>query len=130
MVAFAEATDLERRWRSLSTAEKASATVLLEDASVAIRAECLDAGIDADDLPADLTRMVACAIVKRSMQAATSEVGDGVTAYSTGTGPFTESLTFANPTGELYLTKAEKKRLGILRAKGRAFTVDTSRRST
>lgn len=128
MVAFAEVSDLERRWRPLSDSEKSTAAALLEDASEIVRADCSDAGVNADAIAAARTRMVVCAIVKRAMHAAASEVADGVTTFSSGTGPFTESLTFANPTGDLYLTKAEKRRLGI--GKARAFTVDTTRAST
>ena len=127
MVAFAEVSELEQRWRTLSDAEKVTATVLLEDASEIVRAECEEVGRNADDLPAARTRMVVCAIVKRSMQAAAAVPVDGVTAYSNGTGPFTESFTYANPTGDLYLTKQDRRRLGI--GKPRAFTVDTSARA-
>ena len=127
MVAFADLTDLEARWRALSTAEQATATVLLEDASEDVRVACEEKGVNADTLPAARTRLVVCAMVKRAMQAAASVPAEGVTAYSSGTGPFTDSFTFANPTGDLYLTKQDRRRLGILKPK--AFSIDTSIRA-
>lgn len=130
--AFATTEELAARWRPLSTSEKATAAVLLGDASAMIRAEC--PGIDARLVPVPpatepeldpaIPRMVVCAVVKRAMLASAASDGAPVTAVQQTAGPFSQSLTMANPTGDLYLTKAEKRMLGC--GAQTAFTVDTT----
>jgi len=111
MAAFAEVSDLEARWRTLSATERSRATVLLDDASAIIRTEAkgIDARIDSGDLDAGVPKAIVCAMVKAAM----SNDLEGVTQQSETKGPFTESFTFANPSGDLYLTKAQKRLLGI-----------------
>lgn len=106
MAAFAVYGDLEARWRPLSASEQTTATTLLDDASAIIRAEVPGA----DDIDPALTKLVACAMVKRAMIAADS---DGVTSQMDVAGPFTQQKAFANPLGNLYLTKQDKRLLGI-----------------
>ena len=124
--AFATATDVESRWRPLSVAEKATATTLLGDASAILRAECSD--VDArlaatpPTLDADIPKMIVCAMVKRAMLAGVDV--EGVTATQQTAGPFSQSLTYSNPMGNLYLTKAERRLLGC--GGQRAFSVDMS----
>lgn len=124
MVAFAEVSDLEARWRPLSTEERARAAVLLEDASSMLRVELpeIDARLDAvpPTLDAGIPRMIVCKMVQRAMQSG----GDGaVSAVQQTAGPFSQSTSYANPQGDLYLTKAERKMLGLGRAS--AFSIDT-----
>lgn len=123
MVAFAEVSDLEARWRPLVGPESTTAGVLLGDASAMIRAECpdIDARLEAVPPLVDegIPRMVACAMVKRAMLASGLE---GVSSGMDVAGPFTQQRSFANPMGNLYLTKAERKLLGCSQQK--AFTVD------
>lgn len=114
--AFATVDDLAARWRVLSDSERRQAETLLDDASDLIRAECptyVDAG-------RSTLKRITCAIVKRAMLAG----GDaaGISQSSQTAGPFTESLTYANPAGELYLTNAERTSLGLKRQ--RAFSVE------
>lgn len=122
--AFATATDLAARWRPLSTAEQAQAGVLLGDASAILRAECPDVDARTTALPPtldpDIPKMVACAMVKRAMIAGAD--AEGVTAHQQTAGPFSQSLTYSNPMGNLYLTKAERRLLGC--GGQRAFSVD------
>lgn len=119
---FATSADLEARWRPLSAAEETRATVLLGDASAIIRS--LSPGIDdaifADDVDPDVPKAIVCAMVKRVMQGPSDL--DGVTQQQQSAGPFSQGVSFANPSGDLYLTKFEKKRLGI--GAQRAFMVD------
>lgn len=114
--AFATVDDLAARWRVLSDSERRQAETLLDDASDLIRTECPRYST------ANLTTLkrITCAIVKRAMLAG----GDaaGISQSSQTAGPFTESLTYANPAGDLYLTNAEKTSLGLKRQ--RAFTVE------
>lgn len=124
MAAFAEVSDLEARWRPLSIAEDATAEVLLLDAASMIRAECpdIDGRLEADPptLDPNIPLMVSCAMVKRAMLAGTGS--DAVSQTSQTAGPFSQQVTYANPMGNLYLTKAERKLLGCSQQK--AFMVD------
>jgi len=115
MTAFAEVSDLEARWRPLSTAEQATAGALLDDASVIIRAEVAGA----DEIAPEITRLVACAMVKRAM--VTSNV-EGFSQVQNTAGPFQHGGTLANPMGNLYLSKQDRKILG---SSGQvAFSID------
>jgi len=118
---FASSDDLAKRWRPLTETEKTTAEVLLQDASVEVRSALKRAGIDttADDFDTDAAKIVVCGMVKRSMIA--GDNSPGVTTAQETTGPFSRSFTYANPTGDLYMTKREKQLLGIgLQA---AFTI-------
>ena len=123
--AFATASELAARWRPLTPAEQATAGTLLSDASLVIRAECPDVDARTTALPPtldpDILKMVACAMVKRAMIAGAD--AEGVTAQQQTAGPFSQSLTYSNPMGNLYLTKAEKRLLGC--GAQAAFTVAT-----
>ncbi|MCG7284967.1 phage Gp19/Gp15/Gp42 family protein [Cellulomonas sp. ACRRI] len=124
---FATPEDLTQSWRSLTSDEANRATMLLRFASAMIRVECpgIDAKITtvppatAPELDPDIPRMVACAMVKRAMIVGTE--AEGVNAEQQTAGPFAKSLTFSNPMGNLYLTKAEKRLLGC--GAQTAFTV-------
>lgn len=103
---FATITDLEQRWHELTTDERKRATALLEDASDLIRQTCpawSSAGTAA-------LRRVTCAAVRRAM--ASGGEGDGWTQRSQTAGSFSESVTYANPTGDLYLRRDEIESLG------------------
>lgn len=110
---FATSTELAAGWRPLSSDEQARADVLLARASrlVRTRRKGIDALIAAGGMDADLVTDVVCAMVKRVMQGPADL--DGVASRSEAGGPFSQSVTFANPSGDLYLTKAEKVSLGI-----------------
>ncbi|WIE65950.1 Gp19/Gp15/Gp42 family protein [Curtobacterium sp. MCLR17_036] len=109
---FASPDDLAKRWRPLTDAEKTTAEVLLEDASIEVRAALKRAGIDTtDDFDTDAAKVVVCGMVKRSMIA--GDTAAGVTTAQETTGPFSRSFTYANPTGDLYMTKRERQMLGI-----------------
>lgn len=109
-MAFATVDDLVARWRRLDDEESARASTLLADAAAIIEAEGVDAS-EPDEATAALLKMVSCEMVKRAMQASPAQ--PAATQGSVTVGPFSESFTYANPTGDLYLTKAEKRRLGI-----------------
>lgn len=128
MTAFATHAELAARWRPLSSDERERATVLIQDASDEIRQRFpdIDARIEAySDNPATginprLVARVCCAMVKRALTGGVEF--DGVSSYQEATGPFSESVTFQNPNGDLYLTKAERKLLGV--SPRQAFTID------
>lgn len=112
MTAYATVDQLQARWRPLTPEETDKAEVLLEDASVQIRSEIpdlksrIEAG-DADLLSAVIR--VECAMVKRAM--ASGDDGIGVTSTQETQGPFSHTLQYSNPMGDLYLTKAERRLL-------------------
>ena len=110
---FAITSDLEARWRPLTTAEFARATTLLLDASQMILDEDKRHVLDTlTDATSTHTRIV-CKMVERAIG---SDVeAPAVTQFSQTTGPFTEMRTFAGPSGDLYLTKAERRQLGFTR---------------
>lgn len=112
---FATVEDLEARWHSLTTVEKTQASALLADATDVIKAACPGW----ESLPPERLARVACQMVKRAML---SGEYAGVTQRSETDGPFTDSYTFSNPDGDLYLTKSEWQTLGLVGQ--RAFAVD------
>lgn len=129
---FATTTDLEQYWRPLSSdAETVRAATLLAYASRRMRVAAKAQGRDLD---ADLVlgrldlldvQMVACSIAQRSMTSGASL--PGVTQQQETMGPFSQSMTFANPMGNLYLARDDYLQLGLRPVKGAfrsAFAVD------
>jgi hypothetical protein len=112
-MAYADVSDLEARWRTLTDDEQARAAVLLDDASAMLAA--LVTVDDTDEQQAALLKIVTCNMVQRAMSVASDDGVDlyGVTQQSMTAVGFTRQLSYANPTGDLYITKAEKKMLRI-----------------
>jgi len=109
-MALAEVSDLEARWHSLSQTEQQRAEVLLDDASAMLEA-LVDIDV-ADSAQLRRLNMVCCNMVIRAMSA--TEVDSyGASNMSMTAGPYTQSWTYANPSGDMYITKAEKRMLGI-----------------
>mgnify|MGYP003313527634 CR=1 FL=1 len=72
-------------------------------------AMCLDV---ADENQVHLVNTVCCNMVIRAMSA--TEVDSyGASGMSMTAGPYTQSWTYSNPTGDMYITKFEKRLLGI-----------------
>lgn len=129
MPPFADVEDLESRWRPITVAgERDRAEELIGDASAMIRVELPD--IDrritvqppatAPVMDSRIPLLVVCAMVRRAM--AGSDLGADVSQLGQTAGPFSQQVTFANPSGDLYLTKKDRKMLGIGRQ--RAGSVD------
>lgn len=117
---YATVNDLEARWRPLASDESSRAEVLLEDAAVRLDAACPPSDPPTvQELAA--RKIVSCEMVKRAMASGTAGAGVGITSIQQGAGPYQETLQFANPTGDLYLTKADRKLLGC--GAQEAFTV-------
>ena len=104
-MAYATVSDLEARWRPLAQSEQAVASALLDDAAVLIDSH----GEPKSD---DAAKVVSCMAVRRSMSAAESDAF-GVTQASMTAGSYQQQLTYANPGGDLYLTKQERAMLGF-----------------
>ena len=109
-MAYAEVSDIEARWRSLSDDEKSRAGVLIEDAS-AMLAALVD--VDANDQQqAELLNTVCCNMVIRAMAQSNMDTF-GVSQSAITAGPYTQSFSYSNPSGDMYLTKLEKKLLKV-----------------
>lgn len=110
MAAYATVEDVEARWRTLTSDEEARAETLLDDAAVILNG--LVTVDTSDESQAAALLMVSCNMVIRAMVASGS-AAYGVDQLSATMGPFGQTAHFANPNGDMYLTKAEKKLLGI-----------------
>lgn len=105
-MAYATVEELQAGFRTLNEDEVAIATALLEEAEIIIDSFNSDADLDAKGL-------VSCRMVRRS-------IGDGTvypmgaTQGSMSAGGYTQSWTIGSggASGELYLSKLEKKLLG------------------
>lgn len=125
-VAFATLADLEARWHEVSEADQSKAQAALYDATALIQDECERAGVDTADIRPITLTTVCCAMVIRKMT--TDDDHLGVSNSQQTAGSFSESFTYSNPMGDLYLTTAERKRLGL--RKQRAFAYDSDAAST
>ena len=106
-MAYASHADIEARWRELSATEEAQADTLCADASAII-----DSLVTVGDDKLELAKVVVCNMVIRAMSAAQSD-NFGLSQGSMTAGPYTQSWTYANPSGDMYLTKMEKRLLGV-----------------
>lgn len=93
---------------------------ILKDATREIMSELDSAGIsyaDPSEKWAD-TLMQACrSMANRAVSQDDSEVPIGATQLSQGVGEFQHSFSFRNPYGEVYISQAERKLLGLKRGK-------------
>jgi hypothetical protein len=109
MATYATVADVEARWRPLSASETTLAETLLGDAAV-----MLDSMVDTTDPDERLSKaltIVSANMVIRSLMATTSD-SFGVSQTSIAGGPYSQTYTYSNPTGDLYVTRQEKKMLG------------------
>lgn len=103
---FAEVSDLEARWHALTGDERAKAEALIADACDLIVTTCPNWRTAS----AQTLKRITCAVVKRAMLARDDMTG--VTQGTQTAGSYSESFTFSNPSGDLYLTASEKESLG------------------
>ena len=113
---FANVKDVEARWHPLTEAERERCKTLIGDATQIIKDECPRW----ETASPRTRRMIVVAMVKRAMN--TDDQKLGVTNSQQTAGSFSESFTYSNPMGDLYLTKAERNRLGS--GRGKAFHLD------
>ena len=114
MTAYATLEDLQSRWRQLSADEQQRATTLLSDAAVKIALACKQSGVAidaADELQSEALKSRNCEMVKRAMMSPIDM--PPVSSFAQTAGSYSESQTYVNPTGDLYMTMGEKKMLGI-----------------
>ena len=109
-MAYATIDDLQARYGEVDADLLDRAEALLEDAATILEARVR---VDiSDQAQMGRLRLVSCAMVNRALQAAASDAY-GMSNATYTMGPVTQSATFANPSGDLYLTKGERDLLGI-----------------
>lgn len=112
MGGFACVEDYEARYGEVEDAARME--TLLDDASAFIAAQPGFRPLGPDDCGSDLQQLnlvrVTCSVVHRSLSA-----GDlaGLSSYSEGGVGYTASVNVYNPGEDFYLTKAERRALGI-----------------
>ena len=109
-MAYATLEDLEVRWRALSAQERVRATALLDDAAVELDALAAPPGELTPD-QAGARKTVSCRMVIRAMKTPPEE--PAVARLQTTVGQAGQSVIYANPSGGLYLTGAERRLLGV-----------------
>jgi hypothetical protein len=102
---FATADDLRNRWPSLPATADDQADQLLADASLYLRTQYPGIG-DQADTDSDLAAVLAI-VVSNMVKRAMLSITPGVSQESTNTGPYSHSVTYSNPDGNLFLSAAE-----------------------
>ena len=98
----------------MSADEQQRATTLLSDAAVKIALACKQSGVAidaADELQSEAFKSINCEMVKRAMLSPIDM--PPMSSFAQTAGSYSESQTYVNPTGDLYMTLGEKKMLGI-----------------
>lgn len=107
-MAYATLEDIEARRGALDPDDREKAAALLDDAAVILDALVV---IDGSEEQETLLNLVSCNMVIRALS--TTPDAYGVSSLSTTAGVYSESLQYSNPSGDMYLTKLEKRLLGI-----------------
>lgn len=105
MKAYATVEQLAAAWTGYEPGMEGVARSALSFASAAISSMLGGRSVDPD-----LLRGVTCRVVARMLQS--TELG-GVTQESWTASPYGGSVSYANPTGDIYLTAFERRLLGI-----------------
>ena len=108
MTPVATVEDYEARYGKVDDEERISK--LLQDATNIIASQPGFCDKNRDDTWWGVLETVTCAMVHRSMMAGSYA---GLSSVSQGAGGYTASVGGYNPGGDLYLTRNEKKALGI-----------------
>ena len=108
-MSFATISDYEAKYGSVGDEDALQAW--LDDATVYLTA-LLGGSLDPEDAVQASLLMTVCRDMTHRAYASVAP-GYGVTSYSQGANGFNESMSYANATGDLYLTKAERLLLGI-----------------
>lgn len=114
MEAFATTEDYKVRYGAVD--DEAQLKVLLQDAtayllSLYFAEYAQEYEKDAHPIFDLNAPAVCCAMVSRTLN--TPDGMDGVSTMSQSADIYSASYTFANPTGDFYLTKSDKERLGM-----------------
>lgn len=108
MSAYASVTDVESGFRELNTDEKVICTGLLSEASLIVDAYNSEAKLD-------IKKLVVCRMVRRAIGSGQADAFPlGATQGTVSAMGYSQSWTVSGggTSGELYITKMEKKLLG------------------
>lgn len=105
MEPFATVDDLAAAWLGYDRDKEGAARAALSFISAALRTMC-----DTANIENDILKGVTCRVAIRMLK---SGDGAGVSQESWTASPFGGSVSYANPTGDIYLTAFEKTLLGI-----------------
>lgn len=111
---FATEDDLLVRCPDLDGMQGGRGAALLADAAAFIASRMKRAGvaIDADDeVQAANLKSVCVSMARRA--ASREGILAGTSQMTTTAGPYSETLAFSNPQGDLYMTSAERALLGL-----------------
>lgn len=109
-MAYADVTDIEVRLGRTFTADETIQVQALLDGASAVLDKLVD--VDGSAEQADLLQFVCTNMVCRAVSAQGMDVL-GASQASITAGAYTQSYSFATPSGDMYLTKLEKRLLGI-----------------
>lgn len=105
-MAYATYEDVEAGFRELDADEREQCTALLDEAAVIIDAYENSAGANAK-------KVVSCRMVRRAIGDGSSQVPMGASQGTMSAGGYSQSWTLGSgSSGELYLSRLEKKLLG------------------
>ena len=110
MTPYATIADLRAKY-NLNPSQEAVAETYLEDASILIRDMLAAEGKSVEDYLDDTVTKITRDVAYRGLSAV--QDGSIVSQYTQSAVGYSETFTFSNPQGDLYLTKLEKKQLGI-----------------
>lgn len=105
--AFASVDDVQAVCPSYSETQRDRAEKLLALVSAFLRQKC-----DWQNIDGDVLKLVTCQVISRVLQVG-SETPIGAKSEMWQAAPFMNSVSYANPTGDIYLTSFEKDLLGI-----------------
>ncbi|POH58269.1 hypothetical protein [Arthrobacter glacialis] len=125
MDALATLAELKKHWPSLPAEQEADAEQKLIEASIIVRGLYpVDARIASGALDPATAAYVVCDMVKTAMDIDETDVPADVTQLSFGAGGFTQSATFKDRDGKLFLTKLHRQLLSGGGSRNRkAFTI-------
>lgn len=116
---YLDVTDMIVLWRPMTPEEIERAEALIPIVCASLRTEAKKVNMDLDELVAadeDLSivaKSVVCDVVARSLMTSTNQ--EPTTQFSMSAGGYSQSGTFLNAGGGLFIKKSELARLGIRR---------------
>lgn len=129
MEPFASAADYRALYDTDMTDERLQA--LLDMATRKIAKQVTDAGIDIEDADEDYQALlsdVCIDVVHRATGTGMDNVPFGATQFGETTGSVTWNYSMANPYGDLFLSRENKRDLGIGKSRGRMLQPACGRR--
>lgn len=129
MADYATLADFIKHWPGLTPGREAEAEQKLHEASIEVRAlyPDVDQRITDGQQDADIPRLVVTRMVKRSMDSPLDDGLAGVGSTTSTTGPFSQTLSFINPDGNIYLSKADRRLLDAGKPRAKAWTIHPGR---